>query len=905
MSAVPQGSCPERNPIAEMPFDQLHFRFPWRPYQERVLDAVDAHLNDRKIHVVAAPGAGKTTLGLEIFRRLKQRALVLSPTRVIRDQWIQRLQDFTVSAASDPEWVSRDLYRPKILTSVTYQALHMQCIDDLETADEEPSDREGEQAEKPVDAEGLTRLFREHSIGVLILDEAHHLRSEWWRALNNVCAGLPELILVSLTATPPYDVVNSEWIRYEQLCGPIDEEISVPELVKAGTLCPHQDFVWAVRISAAERARVKQYDAQVSALCHSLFRDPDFDRLVSGHRWLSDTVVAEEVLEEPNVAIALLVIVKAKDWPTPATLMALLDLTERDVPELGRRWWQILIEALLFSKSFVLDEEGCQYVDRLKKQLRSTGLLKDREVSIERSRRLERSLALSGAKIQACVAIHALECKYRGDTLRQVVLTDFIRDEVVDSGLDCGPSALGAWPIFAALIGASNIPAHVALLSGRWSIVHVDLLDTLRDRVPAGRLSWKKLDFDERFCSVSGPLNTLTGVFTDLLAEGKIKTLVGTRALLGEGWDAPAVNSLILASAVGSFMSTNQMRGRAIRVDRKVPGKVSAIWHLVAIDLENFSGLSDLADLGSRFETFVGLSEKKNTIESGFARMATFGGEMQTPDQRRLAALFNNWKMVRRYRKCAALGARWQTALIHGAAARMAPGVAAPRVPEIRRYHLLYTLKRLLLPLAAAFLAVTFDAVSSIWRGLEVFWVLLSLGFLGVVIYRLPTLYAALKILIRHLPVDGSIKQIALAVNEALCRAGYIKTPFRSQRVRCVSNADGTFFVTLVGATYYESSLFADCFAEVLAPIDNPRYLVVRSGSVLGLKRDDYHAVPSQLAVKKDYVNEFAKAWSKHVGPVEVIYTRSEDGRKALLKARVRAFSASFAHEVKRLDRWQ
>ena len=31
-----------------------------------------------------------------------------------------------------------------------------------------------------------------------------------------------------------------------------------------------------------------------------------------------------------------------------------------------------------------------------------------------------------------------------------------------------------------------------------------------------------------------------------------IKVIIGTKSLLGEGWDAPCVNSLILASFVGS-----------------------------------------------------------------------------------------------------------------------------------------------------------------------------------------------------------------------------------------------------------------------------------------------------------------------------------------------------------------
>jgi superfamily II DNA or RNA helicase len=97
-----------------MPFETLNFRYPWRPSQQRVLDAIDSHLSDNRLHVVAAPGAGKTSLGLEIFRRLRKATLVLSPTRVIRDQWIERLSDYCDTSADETlPWISRDLHAPR------------------------------------------------------------------------------------------------------------------------------------------------------------------------------------------------------------------------------------------------------------------------------------------------------------------------------------------------------------------------------------------------------------------------------------------------------------------------------------------------------------------------------------------------------------------------------------------------------------------------------------------------------------------------------------------------------------------------------------------------------------------------------------------------------------------------
>lgn len=182
------------------PFASMQFRHSWRPYQQRVLDAVQQHLADQRLHVVAAPGAGKTTLGLEIFRRLGKATLVLSPTRVIRDQWISRLADFVELPADGRfPWVSTSLQQPAVLTSVTYQALHSQVGDDLDPTESiENSDDSGLAADE---IRHFVHTLQQQQIQVLMLDEAHHLRAAWWSALDKVCKQVPNLVLVSLTAT--------------------------------------------------------------------------------------------------------------------------------------------------------------------------------------------------------------------------------------------------------------------------------------------------------------------------------------------------------------------------------------------------------------------------------------------------------------------------------------------------------------------------------------------------------------------------------------------------------------------------------------------------------------------------------------------------------------------------------
>nr|WP_249422378.1 DEAD/DEAH box helicase family protein [Marinomonas lutimaris] len=888
----------------------MEFRHSWRPYQARVLNAIKEHLDDKRLHIVAAPGAGKTTLGLETFRILAKPALVLSPTRVIRDQWIDRIKDFVRSEDDTEldclqlEWVSNSIHDPKILTSITYQALHSKFAEELSVNEEEGDDLDKALGDKDVNS--FIKMIEAHKIQVLILDEAHHLRSEWWRALEKVCEYFPDIILVSLTATPPYDSQNSEWIRYEQLCGPIDEEISVPELVKAGTLCAHQDFIWACDATTSEKEQIKEYDERVSMLCNTLFESNEFETIVLSHPWLhrSDKIEAD-IIKDPQIAIALLSFVRAKSLSIGGSLMVLLDMKVNDIPMLGRHWWQILIEIILFSKTTQHTDSHQQFIEHLKKQLKASELLHKRELSLECSRRIDRSLSLSASKIVACGTIHRLEYKQRGDKLRQVVLTDFIRDEALASGLETGDVNLGAWPIFKNLTSTSTISDQIALLTGRISIIPTSKLPLLISRMKTNHVKSEPIGNKGQYQKVTAPLNQLTSAFTELLMEGDIKVLVGTRSLLGEGWDAPAVNSLILASSVGSFMLTNQMRGRAIRVNSKHKDKVSSIWHLVAINAETYTGWSDALSLVTRFQTFVGLSEKELTIESGFDRMKATGIKSNNVFNKTAPIRRNNRQMLRRYRNIGHITDRWKKALALDRSTRVIPSVKTNKIPNLRGLLLRHSFTYLLLQLAVMLSGIMVGSFYVSLRHPSSMLLIFLIGIGGGLIYKLPQTLTVMKTLFLYLPVDGALKRIGTALLEALCEAGFIDTSIRKMSLNVMKLEDGSFYLSVSGCSFYESSIFSDCLAEILAPIDNPRYLILREGKFLGTSRDDYHAVPMRFAVKKNLAQLFYRAWQKNVSLSELVYTRTEEGRRRLLKAKMKAFSSTFKDEVKRQDRWQ
>ncbi len=87
--------------------------------------------------------------------------------------------------------------------------------------------------------------------------------------------------------------------------------------------------------------------------------------------------------------------------------------------------------------------------------------------------------------------------------------------------------------------------------------------------------------------------------------------------------------------------------------------------------------------------------------------------------------------------------------------------------------------------------------------------------------------------------------------------------------------------------------------------VDNPRYILIRNTPLLKLIRKDYHTVPEIIGVKKEYAEFFAKMWAKYVGRMKLIYTRSVEGRRILLKARMNAVSAAFVDETERVICWK
>ena len=152
------------------------------------------------------------------------------------------------------------------------------------------------------------------------------------------------------------------------------------------------------------------------------------------------------------------------------------------------------------------------------------------------------------------------------NSLREVILLDYI-----GKGDSLG---LNIYSVFNKL---KHMNVNLGILTGTMIVIPKSTKNKLYEILKLKNIDKTLVlttDFDEKYLRVEIYGNVeIVQTITDLFTLGEINILIGTQALLGEGWDAPAINTLIIASTISSFMSTNQMRGRALRIDKNTPNK--------------------------------------------------------------------------------------------------------------------------------------------------------------------------------------------------------------------------------------------------------------------------------------------------------------------------------------------
>lgn len=708
--------------------------------------------------------------------------------------------------------------------------------------------------------------------------------------------------MISLTATPPYEGEPALWERYISMCGEIDEEITVPELVKEGTLCPHQDYVYFAFPTMEERTQLDQFEKQKLNFLTKLSTDINFSNTIQSSPALSNQISDDELLANPKYLSAILIFLRSKELPFPQRFQELL--AAKALPTFTLEWFETLLNGIIFQVPnwFGFTEEA---LNQLKSDLKANGLIERNQVKLIRNKKQDVLLNQSLGKLNAVRDIFKAEYQALGSNLRQLVLTDFIRkDFQVHLGdKNAQFTQLGVLSYFESIrreMIEQSWTVPVAVLTGSLVIIPTSAKEHLERLIPNSRLSYDVIgqlsQEDYLKVSISGSYHDLVTALTQLFQDGYIKVIIGTKSLLGEGWDAPCVNSLILASFVGSFMLSNQMRGRAIRVWPDNPNKTSNIWHLVSINLSprrwfefqddeekydetlelRLYGLSpDLDLLDRRMTQFLGLHYQEPTIESGIDRLDL---NQLTFSQKGLEKL--NQNAITLSQKRQELKDRWQEALPLNEEMEVANEVEVDK--QFLPLAYLNDWKKALLLFQALVVSFNiYDASKYVIGGslsnFNLTILLLAVIALAIVWGR----YAIYKSPYKRLEVFGE------AIHQALLDAGQIETKESAPRVVRDSKQALYNAIYLKGASMKEKEIFAQAITEFFAPIENQRYILKASRKVVD--QTEYFAVPSMFERRKDDATAFLERIQKSVGKYDLIYTRSAQGRPILLEARIKA----------------
>lgn len=883
-------------------FDEnVKFKYTWRPYQKRVLDNANLYLKDGKINVVAAPGSGKTVLGLELLVRHNKPVIILVPTVTIRNQWVDRFLSLFVNNKDSVNYISTNIYDLKSFNVVTYQALHYaykkQKMKESDNLDDVALDKEFVTDTTVIKEYDLIDSLKKCKISTVVLDEAHHLKSEWWKSLTAVVNALDNTTVISLTATPPYDVEYSEFNKYLELCGQIDETISVPELVAANNLCPHQDYIYFNMPTDVELNEIRKYKENLNIEIEKIKKDKVFLEAIKSHKYINAPYsYEEEILENVEYYSSMVIYLNSCGVSLSRDNLQILG-HNRKIPALSISWLEILLKNVIITdrKNYANYESK---ISEIENSLNRLGVTEKNQVMLLNNSYLEKYFANSIGKLNSISKIVQIESDNLKENLRMVILTDYIRKEYM-SDESINLNKLGVFPIFLN-IRKNNPSIKMAILTGSYFVIPKDLKDNLLGLCEAHGVEVSKVSFDELKIDddyviinvVNNLKNKVMSLVSKLFAAGLLNIIVGTKSLLGEGWDEPSINTLVLASFVGSYMLSNQMRGRAIRVN-KYPKKTANIWHLVCVSpsidgkdssIEN----SDYNTLKRRFEAFPGLGYNSNIISSGIDRLninENFTKESIDNTNQKMESyaikrdeMYNNWKN----------------------AINMTTVDKAKLIQNLEANEEDVQMKKSWFSSSGLVIAIIILVILILFAILNP----LKLRFLYIIGVIISLIYVIVKnSKIKRLSNSNeNIKEMGKIVLNSLYRCGFIKTGISRINVVVKSGRKiGSLCCYITGATEVENNIFVTALKEVYAKTINQRYIITRLNKKLE-DINDYYNVPTVLGQNKEMAQVFKTYFEKRIGKCDLVYTKSAEGRRYLLKARMK--SLGFKDKIKTKEDW-
>ena len=400
-----------------------------------------------------------------------------------------------------------------------------------------------------------------------------------------------------------------------------------------------------------------------------------------------------------------------------------------------------------------------------------------------------------------------------------------------------------------------------------------------------------QLSFDSVGCideyvkvNIHGDQHFIVDAVSQLFEEGYMQVLIGTKSLLGEGWDSPCVNTLILASFVGSFMLSNQMRGRAIRTFIKDPQKTSHIWHLVCVDpqmaksIQGLEASQDFQTLSRRMEHFLGLHYQNDVIENGIERLTAIHYPLSKHNIK-----ITNKEMFKLSQDRTLLKQRWDRSL---AVYDQIEVVDENQVQEkmITAVILNDAIRKLIILIVGGLLGMVLMMVFIPLTGVQNIFVFLMMGlYLGIFLIGIGLV--SKKVIMYKNPL-ARLKICSDGILNALRATNQLES------YQCLVKTElvGVYHVIyLAGGTGHDKTLFAKCVYEFFDAIDNQRYILYQP--IKQNQMDGYFVIPEIFSKRKEDAEIFAQYMRNYIGKYQAIYTRSLEGRKILLKGRIKALA--------------
>ena len=895
-------------------FGAIGFNGKLRPSQVAAVSVIEPQLDiqGKHLHIVAPPGSGKTVLGLYVWANLVRKpTLVLSPNSAIQAQWAARTDLFDLDGKE--KFISTDPKKPGLLTSLTYQSITMpkrggnelneaaielwieNLIANEEAIDEENAlgwiedlkiknsdyyeDRISVYRKKVRDefskhgnalwtlsesAKNNLQRLKEIGIGMIILDECHHLLHHWGRVLTEVREYFDDPIVLGLTATPPdfqhYQEEDAK--RYQEFFGEIDYEVPVPALVRDSNLAPYQDLAFFVRPSQNELNYVAQVDDEFKVLLDELFQEQDYDNAVLPlDKWVFNALEERitpggkkenwDNFSKRNDAFAnagrtfLLNTIGSIPEGVPYPPEYLLNSYQNKLAILRPVLDRYVRYGLRRSESEIDHKKAELVTQRLRMlgtQITETGI---RPCASP----VGRIMAYASSKTKAISTILSSEMQALGGDIRAVIITDFEKTSattLVEGVMD--DEAGGAVAAFRQAVQCDNVDLlNPILMTGSTVLVDDDLaaefLAAANDWINERNLAITLVD------EIRGNYHEIVGkgkdwipryyslMITEFFQLGITKCLIGTRGLLGEGWDASRINVLIDLTTVTTSMSINQLRGRSIRLDKQWPEKVANNWDVICLAEEFTNGFSDYERFKKKHKQLYGVCDD-GAIEKGVGHVHAAFTEAEPEGVSEGMSLFNE-DMLRRSRNRSHVRGLW--------------GIGQP-------FHANPTSAVEAKLVGGGAGGFKFGKEKSQWTD------------------------------------ESLVQAVSLSIVNSLIHLGMIS---RNCRADGGDRGGGWVRLHLEHETQEESALFAACLEEILGPMQKPRYVISRSSKFITdtwlskimpeviakffrpvkERLVMYHTVPKVLAASAEKAEIFQRYWNEFVSPSELFYARSKEGK--------------------------